>query len=760
MNFLDDIIGKVFPTRMGGAIGASEENRMIKAVGGEDGIRTKIQINPDGSTTMLRTRGGAPEFTTTKPRPKPVETPPEPKPDRTFLFRVFEQTAPGVVKTAVLANRKGSGMRVVSATVESGYDSCYNVAPTISASGLYKTLNNTTWRDVWRIFNKKILINGHPAVTVQETTTARYGPNHIPYIHQFGGSYISANPNAPLQSLVYVGGNTEVFTGVCAIKKDGTETVKVTPHAYGTAYAPLTGMIAGLSVDSAGVYRFFGNDLQFFTYDNQYRVLYLSWSKITTSIAAPYVTETTYGEELFGPQGRLFGITPDINAAITVSSYTVPDPPLGSAGGTLTDTSLMKMISCHYTQSELNVPYAFIGSDIEMRLSKTIDHHYDNRYGAARKSLTFDTLTFNVGQQACFAGTSTVGIGDPWDYGGGDYGASRNTVSTVALDAAGLKRLFELTTSSVGGSRVLGYWAKIFNKVKDATPCGFEYPSEDVFVSDPFGTDATTGGVSVVIKTRDYVYADMQEEVFITFETQISCSRNNDLAALNKGVITAKYVLSIRGVDHEFVVTVGEIPAEILGPLNAVYSPYWMPPFRIAQTSSGYGQAYGNEGGGGFYFPGYKPPPIFNPLFMHQGNCPNIAYTTKAEEAAGATPEFYLDLELVPRPYIFTVGGLEGPNFSDKYTFTPAQFHKAYYKAVMHETTYEGGQGADISSPGSARNGAYVDNGELPWERHLFPDPGSGVTRLQFCNGVIGPWGSKIGNYFPDPAQRIDISRI
>lgn len=754
MNFLDDIIGKVFPTRVGGAIGASKENRMIKAVGGEDGIRTKIQINPDGSTTMLRTRGGSPEFTTTKPRPKPVVTPPEPKPDRTFLFRAFEYSAPGVVKTAVLANRKGSGMQVVSTTTESGYDSCYNVAPTISTSGLYKTLNNATWRDVWRIFNKKLFINGHPAVTAQETTTARYGPNHIPYIHQFGGSYISANPNAPLQSLVYVGGNTEVFTGVCAIKKDGTETVKVVPHAYGTTYAPQAGMIAGLSVDSAGVYRFFGNDLQFFTYDNQYRVLYLSWSKITTSLVAPYVTETAYGEELFGPQGKVLGVTPNINDAITVSSYPVADPPLGSAGGTLTDTSLMNKVSCHYTHSELDIPYAFIGSDVEMRLSKTIDHHYDRRWGAARKSLTFDTLVFNVGQQACFAGTTTTAMGDPWDYGGGDYGGVRNTVSTVALDATGLKRLFELTASSSGGNRVLGYWAKIFNKVKDHTPCGYEYPSEDVFVSDPFGTDAASASMSILIKTCDYVYADQQEEVFITFETLISCSRTGEYAELNNGTITAKYVLSVRGVDHEFPVVVGVIPAEAWGTFNEnVYSPKWAPTYALAATPSGLGGSY--TGGGGQYFAGYKPPPIFNPLFMHQGNCPNIAYTTKAEEAAGATPEFYLDMELLPRPYIYTLGGEEDPNYAATYMFTPAQFHKAYYKAIMFETTYEGGEGPDVG----VLNGAY-ENGELPWARHLFPYPGSGATRLQFCNGVIGPWGSKIGNYFPDPAQHIDISRI
>lgn len=54
-----------FPTRQGGAQGAAAERMMIDSVGGAMSIRTRIRSNPDGSTTMLKTRGGMPEFTTT-----------------------------------------------------------------------------------------------------------------------------------------------------------------------------------------------------------------------------------------------------------------------------------------------------------------------------------------------------------------------------------------------------------------------------------------------------------------------------------------------------------------------------------------------------------------------------------------------------------------------------------------------------------------------------------------------------------------------
>ncbi len=55
---------KILPTRHGVAQGDSAENRMLARVGDVASFKTALQNNPDGSVTMLRTRGGAPEFTT------------------------------------------------------------------------------------------------------------------------------------------------------------------------------------------------------------------------------------------------------------------------------------------------------------------------------------------------------------------------------------------------------------------------------------------------------------------------------------------------------------------------------------------------------------------------------------------------------------------------------------------------------------------------------------------------------------------------
>lgn len=69
---IDDDFGSFnkwpLPTREGPATGHASERQMLDRGGLQnDGFRTDLRLNADGSTTMLRTRGGHPEFTTTPP---------------------------------------------------------------------------------------------------------------------------------------------------------------------------------------------------------------------------------------------------------------------------------------------------------------------------------------------------------------------------------------------------------------------------------------------------------------------------------------------------------------------------------------------------------------------------------------------------------------------------------------------------------------------------------------------------------------------
>jgi len=57
--------GSDLPLRDGFDVGGAQERTMAAMVGGYSGIRTVEELNPDGSITILRTRGGRPIFETT-----------------------------------------------------------------------------------------------------------------------------------------------------------------------------------------------------------------------------------------------------------------------------------------------------------------------------------------------------------------------------------------------------------------------------------------------------------------------------------------------------------------------------------------------------------------------------------------------------------------------------------------------------------------------------------------------------------------------
>lgn len=60
--------GSDLPLRDGFDVGGAQERKMASMVGGYSGIRTVEELNPDGSITILRTRGGRPIFETTAVR--------------------------------------------------------------------------------------------------------------------------------------------------------------------------------------------------------------------------------------------------------------------------------------------------------------------------------------------------------------------------------------------------------------------------------------------------------------------------------------------------------------------------------------------------------------------------------------------------------------------------------------------------------------------------------------------------------------------
>ena len=115
MSKSDDDWGKpFFPTRFGGAQGHCNERQMLDVVGGFDSIRTRIRTNSDGSTTVLKTRGGMPIFTTTKVetvKPTQIGTPHSlvisVATDGSANFYTKDSIGAWVVNKSVLSSQKG-----------------------------------------------------------------------------------------------------------------------------------------------------------------------------------------------------------------------------------------------------------------------------------------------------------------------------------------------------------------------------------------------------------------------------------------------------------------------------------------------------------------------------------------------------------------------------------------------------------------------------------------------------------------------------
>ena len=133
---------------------------------------------------------------------------------------------------------------------------------------------------------------------------------------------------------------------------------------------------------------------------------------------------------------------------------------------------------------------------------------------------------------------------------------------------------------------------------------------------------------------RDYVYSDTAEDVFIWVEgTTVS---DGSVAGYGSGTtgshtVAVDVVVSVRGSEQRFPLFSKEIPT-------------WAPHMRYTPDDVNFGTLSGGLHWN--YASPQLPKPVYAPTWCAQGLCPHIAYTTKAEEAAGVTPHFALSLRL------------------------------------------------------------------------------------------------------------------
>lgn len=252
----------------------------------------------------------------------------------------------------------------------------------------------------------------------------------------------------------------------------------------------------------------------------------------------------------------------------------------------------------------------------------------------------------------------------------------------------------------------------------------------DAPVTWEYVCSGASGSVTTTVAgfAKDYVYADIDEDIFLTFEVHYTTVRVNSLITRGAGIafdsqrgsagITVKYVLSVRGKKHEFVVYSGSIPTA-KNPADRRDNPLLTPNYAI--------NTWGLPGAG-----------LFSPVFMAQGNCQNVAYTTKLEQARGAAEQVYFDFTLKPK-------WLHQPIASTAFEthFSPINCIYALFTALNN---------------GNASPGEYGNLGDE--ENEVSQILGCDVPfRVQFANGIKGVWQSRLGAGFTGYPP-MEITRI
>lgn len=748
MAFEDD--GKlIFPTR-DGILGTAEENRMIRHVGGPNGIRKTVVPELNGDEKMLVTRSGMPEITVKKKVTSPGI-------NRTFVFSHIGDTI------GIVANRYGGGLKVLINNLVIG--------PCSYAVGVLRTGTQGFWKDVLRLDTTTLKNNGvTPPTTLVTTTTPSYDRYVVPYVATDGAYHPEATGDST---------RSTVFFGKCAPSGQGVSSVSTT----GTEKSFLTATGSYDDTGSAGV-RSTDDTFHFYMAqpdtdgDNIFGVAW-SWSKIQATLASPYLSQIGSGSgshymlwsyPYLASQQYCVVFTGSLSRGSSSGAATIQFPgtayktkgtatmaaaPVSGYNTTTVWSQIASTIEAVFvetaqpypdfpyiqgsssndtaTTSQTTTPSTvtgYTGSSIPLTLNSSLDITYaaDRRIETRARHVYQNTIPASpVGSSSQVNATSTV---------------------TVTLDSA-IGKLYDSTTAVIENFNVLNQQVRVASP--ELSPSS-NYEETNWFASEAaasayvdsinnapavwdnripnyaisvlsgnHGTSSTTFECT----TRDFVFADVDDGVTLALESKLNyVVVNNYVNGVNTPTVTKKllveYVLSVRGNRYTFEVFNEDLDDEPGLLMGSVYE----------------GDA-GLNLGGGTYHKVYRPPPILAPPFMSQGNCPYIAYTTRVEELQGAVPQMYVDFTLkVVQPSAWT--GMD--NYGGMVTFIPFQFQNVYQRYIGSAPYYTG--------PGPATRNVAL------WDR-LFSTP----FKVQYANGVKGVWQSQLGAGFTG-YPGMEITRI
>ena len=311
--FGDKLLGSILPTRDGTAQGHGAERVMMNAVGGPGGIRTRIVSNPDGTTTMLRTRNGMPEFSTSGQAVSPVE----PEYERGFIARVQAKALGALFSPYTLAV-SNPNYRLVNVTYTVlSFASTHNVAYT----------DTTHWHDVMTFQGNTIRVNGKkmPALVMGGFVPgAKAIPWLIPLAPPYTGlaRYGDKATNATIKRVFSVRRDEVKSWGGGGVVETLTPT---TPRTAGKA------LTIGPRIDPATNKAYLGQ--LFFTADS-WDDIGAEWgfsaAEVAMLLTAPYLTKVSSGPSVPMPIAA-FG-SPSPSSGTATKAETFPPTPFGLTG--------------------------------------------------------------------------------------------------------------------------------------------------------------------------------------------------------------------------------------------------------------------------------------------------------------------------------------------------------------------------------------------------------------------------------------------
>ena len=780
MSYRDDKFGEIFPTRRGVPAGTANERKMLDVLGGSDSFKTRIET-VNGVETMLRTKNGMPQFSTRKTDnsegPGPEE---KPKQQRTFVFA--DRFAP---TAGIVANLNPSAHTLVRVgdPIEARPHVCYSVLPTKTAKVGMKPV---VWRDILRLESYGAAI-GH---------RVRFNSDHhVPdYIANYGARTMPGFP-VEVGGKLYVANDWYQFdTGsgyvdqMGVVEYDGATGAIVAFHpVVGDTLGFLIDLVSGIYVKD-GVFDFYwyganptlygGAQLSCHTsikpvvgappvIDNHQTVTTLANFDATGMIFVPQsttISESVIGN-YFATQNQSFS-----GAHAPLNQYnwsfwvggdfpTLPKP-IYTAVSTMTWSSSIDWsdsVSIGYGMAELLLSRSVTGSENwvtvggsggsapSSRFYVLSEGNKSNWSRSTTASLRLHHAVLGVDLFSVdFSMDSDLAMGEFREAVSCTYDYSKWDTSPNKLSFGGYYSPDNAVATAISRSQVADA-VQQFNAsmIANASPTippdfsgrGYEVTRSISFQPSGGGVDARHDSHTLTVRSRDYIYLDLDEDVVLYLEGTYTESRGDTSSppiAINKdggydtfnSEFTIAYVLEFRGMTirqqvyhHVDTANSGATWSAMLN-----MAPIWKDEFSQPSANNRFSLIHVPQ----------NPEPVFTPLYTCQNRCPWMAYTTKAEEAAGATPELYIDAEFSALAYGHTDTNGWVASMERNVTFAAHQLTRILSNYL----------------------GYYAPSPDA-WDTHLFPTS----TRIQYAKGLSNPWPAAIGAGF-DGNSRVTITRI